>query len=167
MLDSLGLRVLEGLPHFMSLVIPQVRIRFQIAPGTGAGLGISAAPFEILLNGAVVAAGNTDANGELIVPLILIQAGGCAVRIFGADYPVTLIPSWDAATTRTGRQQRFDHLGYVRGYHLDTTIDPTADGTLTERYHHAINDFQWDEDVAVDGDPGPITQGRLTTAAGL
>lgn len=166
-LDSLGLRVLEGLPFFMALVIPQVRIRFQLAPGTSAGLGIDAVPFEILSGGVSVFAGNTDPNGEVSVALPLVQAGNCAIRIFGAEFPITLLPAWDAVTTRTGRQQRFDHLGYVRGYQLSTTIDPPADGTLTERFHHSINDFQWDEDIAVDGDAGPVTQGRLTTAAGL
>ncbi|MFN0104870.1 MAG: peptidoglycan-binding domain-containing protein [Bryobacteraceae bacterium] len=155
------------MPHFISLVIPQVRIRFQIAPGTGAGLGISGEPFEIMAGGAAVLAGTTDANGEVIVPLPLVQAGGCSIKIFGVDYPITLLAAWDAETVRTGRQQRFDHLGYIHGYQLDTTIDPTADGVLSERTHHSINNFQWDEDIAVDGDPGPITQGRLTTAAGL
>jgi hypothetical protein len=64
MLESLGIRVLEGLTHFISLVVPQVRIRFQIASGPGAGLGIDAVPFEILSAGAVVVTGSTDANDE-------------------------------------------------------------------------------------------------------
>jgi hypothetical protein len=167
MLESLGLRVLEGLPHFISLVIPQVRIRFQIAPGVGAGLGIAAVPFEILVGGAAVLTGTTDANGEIIVPLPLVQAGNCSVKIFGSEFPIALLASWDPVTTDKGKQQRLDHMGYIRGYQLSTTIDPPADGTLSERFHNAINDFQWNEDIAVDGVAGPITQGRLTAAAGL
>ena len=166
MLDSLGLRVLEGLPHFVSLAIPQVRVRFQIAPGTEAGLGIDAAPYEVLVSGTVVVTGTTDANGEVSVPLLLVTGGNCAIKIFGTEYPLTLLAAWDPVTDRSGKQQRFDHLGYVHGYQLDTTIDPPADGTLTERYHHSINNFQWDQDIAVDGDPGPVTRGRLTTATG-
>lgn len=167
MLESLGVRVLEGLTHFISLVIPQVRIRFQIAPGPGAGLGIDAVPFEILSAGTVVSTGTTDANGEVIVPLLLVRAGGCSIRIFGSEYPINMLPAWDAVTAVTGQQQRFDQLGYVHGYQLDTTIDPTADGNLSERFHNAINGFQFDEDVVVDGNVNPATQARLTTAAGL
>ena len=47
---------------------------------------------------------------------------------------LTALPAWDAVTARTGRQQRFDHLGYIHGYQLSDTIDPTADGTLTEDF---------------------------------
>jgi hypothetical protein len=167
MLESLGLRVLEGLPQFISLVVPQVRIRFQIAPGVGAGLGIGAVPFEVVVGGVSVLTGTTDTNGEIIVPLPLVQGGGCSVKIFGSEFPIALLASWDPVTTVKGQQQRLDHLGYIRGYQLSTTIEPPADGTLTERFHNAINDFQWNEDIAVDGAAGPVTQGRLTTAAGL
>ena len=168
MLESLGIRVLEGFTHFISLVVPQVRIRFQIAPGPGAGLGINGVPFEILSAGAVVGSGTTDANGEVIVPLLLVRTGGCAIRIFGTEFPITMLAAWDAVTTVTGQQQRFDHLGYIHGYQLDTTIDPTSDGTLTSRFHNSINGFQWDEDVVVNGTVDPaVTQVRLTTAAGL
>ena len=167
MIDSLGFRVLEGLAHHVSLVIPQVRVRFQLAPGTAPDLGISGAAYEVVVNGAVALSGTTDANGEVVIPQPLVATGNCSLRIFGTEYPLALENSWDAVTTRKGRQQRFNHLGYIQGHLLDATVEPAADGNPASRYNHAINNFQWDQNLAADGAAGTNTQNKLTTVAGV
>lgn len=163
MLASRVARVSEGETHTTALAIPQVRIRFQIAPGTGTGLGIAAVPYQIFSGTTEVSQGTTDPNGEISIPVPLIQAGNCAVRAFGTDFPVTLLSAWDDISTALGQQQRLDHLGYVTGFLFDagTSADPA-----TSRAFQAINAFQWDQDIRVDGICGPVTRGKLRTANG-
>lgn len=166
MLEALVPRILEGLTHFASIVIPHVRIRFQLAPGTEAGLGISGVPYEVFLNGASIATGTTDANGEVVVPTLPAGGGNAVLKIFGTEYNINLLNSWDAENTTIGQQQRLDQLGFIHGYQLSAVTDPPSDGTLTPRFHDAINNIQWEKNLKVDGTTTATTTGPLKTDAG-
>lgn len=168
MFEALVQRVLEGLSHFNTLAMPTVRIRFQIAPGTGTGLGIDAVPFQVLIGTSVVHAGTTDPNGEVTVPIPFITAGNCVLRIFGSDYPLDFAPSLDAVTAVSGQLQRMDQMGYVTGYQLSNVVDPST-GTVrdTERSRQCCLNLQADAGIAIDDDIGPQTRGQLTTRAGM
>jgi hypothetical protein len=143
-----------------TLVLHCVPIRFQIAPGTGAGLGIQGVNYVVTVNGTPFATGQTNADGEVQVPLV---AGGATVRIFDTDYLVTPHPDGLVdITTRRGRQKRLDHLGYMTGYQLgpiaNDVPDDDRDGTRTQQ---AIMNFQTDTGLTIDGDIGNKTEGKL------
>lgn len=160
-------KVLEGLPHTNTIVLPKLRVRFQIAAGDGANIGIAGVKFQILLSGKAMSEGVTDPNGEIVVPLIQARAGNCSIKIFDTEYPIKLLPNWEAVDTYQGMQERLEHLGYIRGHLMDATVDPPADGTINERTLHAVNDFLWDSDLPVDGEVTAAMRTKLTTAAGV
>ncbi len=143
-----------------TLVLHCVPIRFQIAPGTAAGLGIQGASYTVTVNGAQFATGQTNADGEVQVPLV---ADGATVRIFDTDYFVTPHPDGfvDVATLR-GQQKRLDHLGYMTGYQLspiaNATPDDATDGTRTQQ---ALLNFQTDTGITIDADVGPQTKQKM------
>ena len=75
-----------------------------------------------------------------------------------ADRVIKVRVGWlDPVDTISGQQARLLNLGYYRG-------------TLEERnpaeMRSAIEEFQCDQALAVDGDCGPITQGRLKKVHG-
>jgi len=156
-------RVSHGATHTTGLAIPQARIRFQIAPGTGTGLGIADVPYEIYSGTARVSSGNTDPNGEISIPVQLIQAGNCSIRAFGTEYPVSMVNAWEDVTTEMGQQQRLNNLGYVTGFLFDLNYD--LDSTASRGFQ-AVNAFQWDADLRVDGNCGPATRRHLRRANG-
>lgn len=167
MFEAFVQRVLEGLTQFNTIAMPIVRIRFQIAPGTGTSLGIATVPFQVLVNGAPVHAGTTDANGEVTVPIPFIAAGNCVLRIFDTDFPLDFTPALDPVTSESGQAQRLDQMGYVTGYQLDATIDPSVEPTRAEpRSRQATLNLQADSDIAIDDEIGPQTRTQLTTKAG-
>jgi hypothetical protein len=168
MFEAFVQRVLEGLSHFNTIAMPIVKIRFQVAPGTGTGLGINGVPFQVLVGGAAVHAGTTDPNGEVTVPIPFIAAGNCVLRIFDTEFPLDFRPALDAVTTESGQLQRMDQMGYVTGYQLSDTIEPSVDVTRnTERSRQCCLNFQADAGIAIDDDIGPQTRGQLTTQAGM
>ena len=168
MFEAFVQRVLEGLSQFNTLAMPIVRIRFQIAPGTGTGLGIDAVPFQVLVAGAPVHVGTTDPNGEVTVPIPFIAAGGCVLRIFDSDFPLDFAPALDAVTAESGQLQRMDQMGYVTGYQLSDVIEPSTGATRnTERSRQCCLNLQADAGLAIDDIIGPITQTQLTTRAGM
>ncbi|HTG43577.1 MAG TPA: hypothetical protein VK633_03490, partial [Verrucomicrobiae bacterium] len=137
-------RSLEDLLSRNVLSMRLVRLRFQIAGGTGANLGSANAPFTVSLAGIQVASGQTDANGELT---LLIAAGEVQeVNIFDTIYNVSIDAALQPANTRRGQQKRLDVLGYVSGY-LRTAVanavpDDDQDGPRTRQ---AILNFQTDQ----------------------
>lgn len=168
MFEALVQRVLEGLSQFNTIAMPIVRIRFQLAPGTGTGLGIDGVPFQVVIGTTVVHAGTTDPNGEVTVPIPFITAGNCVLRIFGTDFPLDFAPSLDAVTDVAGQLQRMDQMGYVTGYQLSADIDPSTGAVRnTERSRQCCLNLQTDASIAIDDDIGPQTRGQLTTRAGM
>jgi hypothetical protein len=167
MFEAYVQRVLEGLSHFNTIAMPIVRIRFQVAPGTGTGLGISGVPFQVQVGGVPVHAGNTDANGEVTVPIPFIAVGNCSLRIFDSDFPLDFQAALDPVANVKGQLQRLDQMGYVTGYQLDDTIEPSVEATrATPRSRQATLNLQADSDIAIDDDIGPQTRTQLTTKAG-
>lgn len=157
----------EDLVNTLAVVNEVVKIRFQIAPGTDAGLGIASADYEILVGGAQHSTGQTNADGEVEVPLQPLLTGPVVVRIFGSDYNLTLHAGLQAVTTLAGQQKRYDILGYITGYQLNTVgNNPPDDGTDGVRTQQAIMNFQTDSNLAIDGTVGNQTRTNLTTKAG-
>ncbi len=168
MFEALIQRTLEGLTQFNTLALPIVRIRFQVAPGTGTGLGIDGVPFVVLVGATPILAGTTDPNGEVTVPIPFIAGGGCILRIFGSDYPLDFTPSLNAVTTENGQLQRMDQMGYVTGYQLLDDIEPTTGVERnTERSRQCCLNLQADAGVSIDDIIGPNTRTQLTTRAGM
>jgi hypothetical protein len=166
MFDALIARTADALSQLNTLAIPVVRIRFQICPGVDAGIGIAAAPYTVSAGGAQFKSDVTDANGEVTVPILLITMGGVVLRIFDTDYPLSF-HVLRAVNTIPGQQKRLDVLGYITGYLLNPLGNrPIDDGNDSGRFQQAINNFQTDQTIAIDGDIGPQTRGRLTSVAG-
>lgn len=157
----------EDLANTLTTITDVVKIRFQIAPGTDAGLGIASANYEILVGGTSHSTGQTNADGEIEVPLQPLLTGPVVVRIFDADYNLTLHGGLQAATTRAGQQKRYDILGYITGYQRDLVGNAAPDDGLDGvRTQQAIMNFQTDANLAIDGTVGPATRGELVTRAG-
>jgi hypothetical protein len=168
-LDAPVTRTSEGedLANTLTAVTGVVKIRFQIAPGIDAGLGIADTPFRILSGGAEIATGSTNADGEVEVPLQPLLTGTVVVKIFETDFNLTLHPGLTAVTTRDGRQKRYDILGYMTGYQLvpfgSAVPDDGTDGTRTQQ---SVMNFQTDANLSIDGTDGNRTRTQLTTRAG-
>ena len=168
MFEALVQRVLEGLTHFNTIAMPIVKIRFQLAPGTGTGLGINGVPFQVLVGGVAVHAGTSDPNGEVTVPIPFITAGGCVLRIFDSDFPLDFSPALDPVSGDSGQLQRMDQMGYVTGYQLSDVIEPSTDAVRnTERSRQCALNFQADANITIDDNIGNQTKGQLTAKAGM
>lgn len=152
-----------------TLVIPAFPVRFQIAGGDAAGLGIANAPFTMTSNGQPVPtdATTTDANGEVRIPLFLLISGQVVVHIFDTDYTFSL-KTLEPIKGLVGQQQRLDQLGYMTGYQLDflrqEPPDDNKDGPRTEQ---AIMNFQSDNNLFLDGVIGKNTTAALKKASRL
>ena len=157
----------EDLVNTLTAIREVVKIRFQIAPGTEAGLGIANAAYRILSGDTEIANGQTNADGEVEVPLQPLLTGPVTVRIFDSDYDLSLHAGLDAATTLAGQQKRYDILGYITGYQLGTpgnaAPDDGRDGTRTQQ---ALMNVQADSNISIDGTVGNQTRTQLTTKAG-
>jgi hypothetical protein len=171
LLSALVTRTAEGLEILNTLVVPtgEVRLRFQIAPGTGGGLGISRAQFSLLFGGEEFASGTTDANGEVGIPIQQMLSGGVVVRIFGTDYNVTFHPKLQPVGILTGQQKRLDIMGYITGYQLGefrTASGRPDDNINGVRTQQAIMNFQTDQSLDIDGVIGPQTINALKSQVG-
>lgn len=157
----------EDLVNTLTAIRDVVKIRFQIAPGTGSNLGIAGVDFRILSGGTEIANGQTNADGEVEVPLQPLLTGEVTVRIFESDFDLTLHAGLQAVTTRAGQQKRYDILGYMTGYQLGTVgnaaPDDGTDGTKTQQ---SIMNVQTDGNLSIDGTVGNATRTDLTTKAG-
>lgn len=180
LLDAVVARTLSDLTHFNTLVLSEVRVRFQIAPGEGPGLGIDGALFKIRFNGVVFRQGTTSADGEISIPLASLLTGKVLLEFLGTDYDVSLRAFPDGKlsvlTSVGGQQQRLEVLGYLTGYLLRDFLlgktdranpaspDPanTFDDAPTQQ---AIMNFQMDHHLSVDGGMGPKSQTALKKAA--
>lgn len=155
------------LVNTLTVVLGVVKIRFQIAPGTGAGLGIPSADFRILSGGTELSRGQTNADGEVEVPLLPLLTGTVTVNIFGSDYNMSLHPGLQPVDTLAGQQKRCDIMGYITGYQLGTAgnaaPDDGRDGPKTQQ---AFMNVQHDGDLSIDGNIGNATRTDMTTKAG-
>ena len=159
-------RTSQGLTVLNTLVMPTVRLRFQICPGTEAGLGIANVPYDVILNGTKVKGDVTDANGEATVEILVIQQGGAVLRIFDTDYNLSF-SLLRALSTTQGQQKRLEVLGYFTGYQLVALLNnPIDDGVDTPRFQQAIMNFQTDQVLAMDGVVGPNTRAKMKTVVG-
>lgn len=162
-------RTSEGEDILNTLVVSRdiVKIRFQIAPGTDANLGIADVEYKLLSGGTEIGDGKTTTDGEVEIPLQPLLTGAVTVKIFDTDYNVTLHKGLEAATTRKGQQKRMDILGYLTGYQRDPigndVPDDGRDGTRTQQ---SIMNLQTDSNIDIDGDIGNQTRTQLTTKAG-
>lgn len=157
------MRTLAGLTGLNVLTLLTVPVRFQIAPGTSANLGISDVDYTISVAGAQVTIGRTGANGEVSVPLLAFLGGVPPVlRIFDTDFSLIVHPGLQPIGGLDGRQRRLEHLGYLTGYQLvaigGATPDDNVDGPRTQQ---AIMNFQMDNTLTVDGDIGAQTTNKL------
>jgi hypothetical protein len=166
MFEARVTRTSEGQTILNTLAMPTVRIRFQICPGTGAGLGIAGVPYQVLLNGTKLKDDTTDANGEATVEILVIQQGGAVLHIFDTDYNLSF-SLLQALTTTPGQQKRLEVMGYFSGYQLVALLNNAIDdGIDTPGFQQAIMNFQTDQVIAMDGIIGPTTRGKMQTAAG-
>jgi hypothetical protein len=162
MFEAVVSRTLSSLNSLNTLTLPFARIRFQICPGIGGGLGVSGVSYTVSVLGFTIKTDTTDADGEATVPAL----PGVVLRIFDTDYNLSSAPL-QAVTSVAGQQQRLGVTGYFTGYQLTALANnPVADGNDTSRFQQAINNFQTDRNLTIDGLIGPQTRGQLQTAAG-
>ena len=162
-------RTSEGEDLVNTLVVSRdvVKIRYQIAPGTEAGLGIANADFKILSGGTEIKSGKTNADGEIEVPLQPLLTGAVTVNIFGTDFNLTLHKGLEVVTNRRGQQKRFDILGYITGYQRDPVANNVPDDNRdSTRFQQSIMNLQTDSNLDIDGIIGNNTRNDLTSKAG-
>lgn len=148
----------DGLDHGNTLVLPDVKVRFQIAPGTAAGLGVDGAEYVLLISGTEIGRGTTNADGEIPLPARAVADRTLTVRIFETEYAFEMHPGLQPIDDLDGRQKRLDVLGYMTGYQRGAIeSDAPDDGRDGARTQQSINNLQADSDIAVDGDIGPQT----------
>ncbi len=162
-------RTAEGEELVNTLVVSRevVKIRFQIAPGTDANLGIADVDYEVHSGGAVIKSDKTNADGEIEVPLQPLLTGAAIVKIFDTDYSLTLHAGLEGIRTRKGQQKRYDILGYMTGYQLTPIASAVADdGSDGPRTQQSIMNVQADSNISIDGGVGNQTRTQLTTKTG-
>ena len=158
-------RTADDLDHGNTLVLPDVKVRFQIAPGTASGLGIDGAEYVLLISGTEIGRDRTNADGEIALPLRAVMDRTLTVRIFETEYAFEIHPGLQAIDTRRGQQKRLDIAGYMTGYQRSAVgSDEPDDGTDGTRTQQSILNLQADSDIGVDGDIGPQTLGAIRTA---
>lgn len=166
MFEARVTRTSEGENVLNTIVMPTVRIRFQICGGTDAGLGVAGVPYQVLLNGTKLKDDTTDANGECTVEILVIQQGGAVLHIFDTDYNLSF-SLLQALTTMKGQQKRLEIMGYFTGYQIIPQGNlPVDDGNDTPAFQQAIMNFQTDQVIGMDGIIGPVTRGKMQTADG-
>jgi hypothetical protein len=173
MVKTFVARTFDGAPTGNRNNTPDFPLLFQIAPGAGAGLGIAGVPFTIDAAGQTRLSGTTTAEGAVMVPGSLLNAGPVTVRIFDTDYTVQLEDPDLGGTALAGSQKRLDVLGYMTGVLLDAAPDtPANNGALDTRTMQATLNFQTDRNssdgsIAIDADLGDQTRRALRREAGF
>lgn len=168
MLDIDVMRALADLSTTNVLTLATIPLRFQIAPGAASGLGVANLDFSILVDGAEVASGTTDSNGELAVPLLALLVARPILHILDTDYSLRLHPDLEVISGLDGQQIRLAQLGYMIGHQLTDVDNDVADddGEDGPRTQQAIMNFQMDKGLSVDGIVGPNTTNKLKTEVG-
>jgi hypothetical protein len=105
----------------------------------------------------------SDANGK-IEQGIDPAAQSCILTIGGDDSPFAQQPisikigDLDPVDVQSGQRARLNNLGYMAGYSDDDPDDP--------QFRSAVEQFQCDNKIDVDGALGPQTQARLRDVHG-
>jgi hypothetical protein len=151
---------------------PTVPIFLQMSPDAPQGdvRGIPGVNFQVLINGSVVQAGTTPADGRIDVRVppggsstLQLLVDGAAV----ADYEITVdTGALDPADQVRGQQQRLRMLGYQIG-----SDGPDGNGVnaataagrnvANAEFERALVDFQVDQGLFPDGIVGNQTRPRL------
>ena len=121
--------------------------------------------YQLMIDGKVIAKA-ADGKGKLEVE-ILPSATDAQLIIKNTESPVNEIAipikigHLDPVEERSGQAQRLNNLGYFAG------PDPVNDEAENERFFlSAMQEFQCDNNLAVDGICGPQTQGKLVQIHG-
>jgi hypothetical protein len=126
---------------------------------------LAGASYQLLLGGQVHA-GTTDGGGKLVHDL---PPGLSEARLIVKDVPASgqdiaipiKIGHLDPVEERSGQAQRLNNLGYFAGPY------PDNDEKENERiYKSAVQEFQCDHQLRVDGICGPQTEAKLVDAHG-
>lgn len=140
---------------------PPAPTKARLVLQTLAGKPVANAPCTVTL-GVAGTKLSTDGSGrlELEVPpgvssgeMVLDGAG---TTLHGVTIPFT-ISALPPETTILGQEARLNNLGYRAG----TTADPAS-----PEFRSAVEEFQCDEKLTVDGKCGPVTQAKLRSVHG-
>ena len=140
---------------------PPVPTRARLVLQTLAGKPVANAPCTVTLGVAGTKLA-TDGSGrlELEVPPGVtsgeVVLDGTGTTLHGVTIPFT-ISALPPETTILGQEARLNNLGYRAG----TTADPTS-----PEFRSAVEEFQCDEGLTVDGKCGPVTQAKLRSVHG-
>lgn len=138
--------------HRFSLAAPRLKLRLELRDAYGQALADRDGQLEVE---GVTQAVRTDAQGRLEAPL---PAGAQLARLRVGERSWELhIGELDPVTEASGWRQRLGNLGYPAGSSDD------ADDPALKR---AVEEFQCDQGLAVDGICGPLTQARLVKVHG-
>jgi hypothetical protein len=125
------------------------------------GRPIANAPYTLDISGQT-SEGTTDGKG-LIVQRIPVNAAKGMVLIKQESFPEGIeiaisIGSLDPVEEISGIQARLNNLGYRAG--------DKAAGANSQELRSAIEEFQCDQGLTVDGKCGPVTQAKLKEVYG-
>ncbi len=122
---------------------------------------IAGAPVYLTL-GEKVCNMTSDANGKVqqVIPMdvqqcnLLIKSDATA---YSDEFFNVMVGYLDPIDTLSGQSARLNNLGYFAGTPNDAN-DPD--------FQSAVQEFQCDHNLTVDGDPGPVTQSKLKQVHG-
>jgi hypothetical protein len=140
---------------------PPVPTKARLVLQTFAGKPVANAPCTVTLGVAGTKLA-TDGTGrlELEVPPGVssgeVVLDGTGTTLHGVTIPFT-ISALPPESTILGQEARLNNLGYRAG----TTADPTS-----REFRSAVEEFQCDEGLTVDGKCGPVTQAKLRSVHG-
>jgi hypothetical protein len=146
--------------HTVKVRRQQLRLRLTLQRLGGVPLGGAACVVRFAGTEPTTLA--TDGSGALAIELAPgTTAGTLEIRSPGSRFDGTTIRlhigHLDPVTTVTGQEARLNNLGYRAG----------ASGERDdEDFRSAVEEFQCDTGLAVDGVCGPATQARLVTVHG-
>jgi uncharacterized Zn-binding protein involved in type VI secretion len=139
----------------------QTETRLRLVLQTLRARPVANTPCVVHLGQSAVSVG-TDGSGKVELTLppgvasgdIMVQGSGTTLD--GVTIPFSVAPL-PPVTTILGQEARLNNLGYRAG----TSADPASRG-----FRSAVEEFQCDEALAVDGKCGPQTQARLASLHG-
>jgi hypothetical protein len=128
---------------------------------------VAGAPCVLTVEGQTIRL-TTDGEGKIDEPIpstaqnavLLIQDHQTALNDFAM---IIKIGNLDPVEERSGQVARLNNLGYFAG---DPAKDPQDDDDAEPRFRSAVEEFQCDFGLQVDGKCGPVTQSKLKSVYG-